>query len=172
MNKLFNLLKLAVTPAFYYELYRFLLYYVYEHTLPLGKITHGKNLELHPTVSIRFGENIRLGNDVVIDAHCCLWASEHSKIHLGNNTAVGQNTSFISSNHKFQKGQKFSEQELVEKDIRIGDDVWIGCNSVILAGVTVGSGSVIGAGVVVSQDIPENSLVVGKSRQLTILPRT
>ena len=45
--------------------------------------------------------------------------------------------------------------------IVIGDDVWIGANSVILPGVTIGDNSVIGAGSVVTQDIPANSVAYG-----------
>ena len=45
--------------------------------------------------------------------------------------------------------------------VRIGDDVWIGANVVILPGVTVGKNSVIGAGSVVTRDIPENVVALG-----------
>lgn len=171
MNKLARLLKFAFNPTFYYELYRCLLYYSYEHISPLSKIKRGENFEMHPSVSIRFGENIFMGNNVVVDAHCCLWASKNSRISIGNNVALGQCTSLISSNHKFDKKRRFSEQEMIEKDIAIGDDVWIGCNSVILCGVTVGKGSIIGAGSVISKNIPEYSVVLGNSREFVLLPR-
>ena len=43
----------------------------------------------------------------------------------------------------------------------MGDDVWIGTNSVVLPGVTIGKGAVIGAGTVVTKDIPEYAIAVG-----------
>lgn len=46
-------------------------------------------------------------------------------------------------------------------NIIIGDDVWIGSNSVILSGVTIGRGSIIGAGSVVTMNIPNYSIVAG-----------
>lgn len=46
-------------------------------------------------------------------------------------------------------------------DIRIEDDVWIGCNAIILSGVTIGQGAVIAAGAVVSKDVPPYSIVGG-----------
>ncbi len=55
----------------------------------------------------------------------------------------------------------------VEKDnqhivkTRIGNDVWIGCNAVILPGVVVGDGAVIAAGSVVTKDVPEYAIVAG-----------
>ena len=44
---------------------------------------------------------------------------------------------------------------------RIGDDVIIYPNSVILGDITVGSGSIIGAGAVVIRDVPVNAVVAG-----------
>ena len=45
--------------------------------------------------------------------------------------------------------------------VNIGDNVFIGVNSVILRNVTVGNNSIIGAGSVVNKDIPEGSIAVG-----------
>jgi acetyltransferase-like isoleucine patch superfamily enzyme len=47
------------------------------------------------------------------------------------------------------------------RPITIGDDVFIGMNSIILKGVTIGDGSVVGAGSVVSQDVPPRTIVAG-----------
>ncbi len=45
--------------------------------------------------------------------------------------------------------------------VTIGNDVWIGCHAIVLAGVTVGDGAVIGAGAVVTKDVPPYAIVVG-----------
>lgn len=45
--------------------------------------------------------------------------------------------------------------------VKIGDNVFIGMNSIILKGVTIGNNVIIGAGSVVSKDIPSNSVAVG-----------
>jgi tetrahydrodipicolinate N-acetyltransferase len=45
--------------------------------------------------------------------------------------------------------------------VRIGDDVMLGANCVILEGVTVGDGAVVAAGAVVTKDVPSNVLVAG-----------
>lgn len=44
---------------------------------------------------------------------------------------------------------------------QVGNDVWVGCNSVILPGVTVGDGAVIAAGSVVTKDVPDYAIVAG-----------
>lgn len=46
-------------------------------------------------------------------------------------------------------------------DIRIGNDVWIGYDAVILAGVTIGDGAIIGARAVVTKDVPPYTVAGG-----------
>ncbi len=43
----------------------------------------------------------------------------------------------------------------------IGNDVWIGANSIILQGRKIGHGAIIGAGAVVTKDIPPYAIVIG-----------
>ena len=49
----------------------------------------------------------------------------------------------------------------ITKPIKVGDNVYIGNNVILLPGVTVGNNVVIGAGAVVSKSIPDNSVAVG-----------
>ncbi len=46
-------------------------------------------------------------------------------------------------------------------EVRIGNDVWIAANAIILAGVTVGDGAVVAAGAVVTRDVPPMAIVAG-----------
>ena len=48
-----------------------------------------------------------------------------------------------------------------EKEVVIGDDVWIGARVTILSGVHIGNGCIIGAGAVVTKDIPDYAVAVG-----------
>jgi len=50
--------------------------------------------------------------------------------------------------------------------VTIGDNVWIGCNCIILPGFTIGSGSIIGAGACVVNDVAESSIVGGVPAKL------
>lgn len=47
------------------------------------------------------------------------------------------------------------------KPIKVGNNVWIGANVIVLSGVSIGDNCTIGAGSVVVNDVPENSLAVG-----------
>lgn len=53
------------------------------------------------------------------------------------------------------------------KKTKIGDDVFIGLNAIIMPGVTVGDGAIIGAGAVVTRDVLPHTVVAGNpARQI------
>lgn len=49
---------------------------------------------------------------------------------------------------------------------KIGNDVWIGMDALILAGISVGDGAVIGAGSVVTKDVPPYAIVGGNPAKI------
>ena len=51
--------------------------------------------------------------------------------------------------------------DMFEKPTKIGNDVWIGANAVLMQGIEVGNGAVIGAGAVVTHDVPAYAIVTG-----------
>ena len=57
-------------------------------------------------------------------------------------------------------------QDYYDADVIIGDDVWIGAGSIILAGVSIGRGAVIAAGSVVNHDVPEYAIAGGVPAKL------
>ena len=171
LAKVFRIFKTLTNPMLYRELFRWHLYYAYEHALPMNNLVVGDHPEIHPTVSFRFEKNISLGHHIVIDMNCCLWASANARITIGNNTGIGPGTIIVSSNHAFAKDRVYTDLPLSEKDITIGNNVWIGANSVLLAGTRIGDGCIIGAGCIVSRAIPEDSVVVSENRKLSIAKR-
>lgn len=48
-----------------------------------------------------------------------------------------------------------------EEEVRVGNDVWIGCYAIIMPGVTISDGAVIGAGSIVTKDVPPYAIVAG-----------
>jgi len=136
-------------------------WYIHDHIAPKAKMKIVGNPRIHPTASLRCGENIHLGRNSHINQYCCIWASENSKIILGDNLLMGPGTRIFSSNHKTEIGTPMNMQPFIEKDIVIGNDVWLGANCVIVAGATIGDGSVIGAGSVVTGDIPPHTISAG-----------
>lgn len=85
------------------------------------------------------------------------------RIQIGANCLISQNITIVASNHEMSKIDLIRNQpwSLTKNFINIGDDVWIGANSVILPGVTISNGAVIGAGSVVNRDVPAFAIVAG-----------
>ena len=65
---------------------------------------------------------------------------------------------------------KFEEYRWADREHKyaniIGNDVWVGANSVILPGVKIGTGAIVGAGSVVTKDVPEYAIVVGNPARI------
>lgn len=83
-------------------------------------------------------------------------------VKIGNHVNLAQNIVVSGLNHNYSDPDKtIISQGVNTSEIVIEDDVWIGANSVILAGITIGKHSIVGAGCVVIQDVPPYSIVVG-----------
>jgi len=137
-------------------------YFIHDHVAPRARMHTKSNPRIHPTASLRYGHNIYLGANSHINQYCCVWASENSKIILGDNLLMGPGCKMFSSNHSFRNTHAtINVQPLVEKDIVIGNDVWLGANTVILAGTRIGDGTVVAAGSVVTRDLSSNVLAAG-----------
>lgn len=69
------------------------------------------------------------------------------------------------STHAFSYRSQFgivdANRDLSHERVKIGNDVWVGCGSIIMPGVRVGDGAVIGAGAVVTKDVAPYSVVSG-----------
>ena len=78
-------------------------------------------------------------------------------IEFGNNVILGPGVCIISADHDPQNFKK----HLPAKPIRIGSNVWIGANSVVLPEVKIGNNVIIGAGSIVTKNIDSNSIAVG-----------
>jgi acetyltransferase-like isoleucine patch superfamily enzyme len=82
-------------------------------------------------------------------------------IIIGNDVLLGPGVSIIASNHGSKSSALIRIQSDIDKDIKIGNDVWIGAKSTIMSGVKIGNGAVIGATATVTKDVPPYAIVVG-----------
>ena len=82
-------------------------------------------------------------------------------ITLGNNVHITDGVKFITHDGGTLIYRQYVPDLEITKPIKIGDNVYIGNNMIILPGVTIGNNVVIGAGAVVSKSIPDNSVAVG-----------
>ena len=123
----------------------------------------GKTSKVHPTVILRQGERIEIGEGCLINHNNVLQAGkEFAKIKIGNYVHTGANVMIFAFNHSIDETDVPSIlQDYYDADVEIEDDVWIGAGSVILSGVTIGKGSVIAAGSVINKSVPPYSIVGG-----------
>lgn len=105
-------------------------------------------------IGVNVGEGLHLYGHVD-------WNSEPWIISLGNNVHITDGVKFITHDGGTLIYRQYVPDLEITKPIVIGNDVFIGMNSLILPGVTIGSNVVIGAGSVVTRDIPSNSVAAG-----------
>lgn len=128
----------------------------------------GENVEIDTPFHCDHGNNIFIGNNVIIGINCTF--VDNAEIRLGNRVLIASNVQFYTSSHPVlpqerlapdwkEKGTTFFRT--YARPIEIKDNVWIGGGSILLPGVTVGENSVIGAGSVVNRSIPANCVAVG-----------
>jgi acetyltransferase-like isoleucine patch superfamily enzyme len=87
-------------------------------------------------------------------------------IRIGDRTQIGNNVVMVDHDHtNHRKWDEYKTEPIV-----IGNNVWIGANSVILRGSKIGDNSIIGAGCIIKGEIPENSKVM-QNRQIVILKK-
>lgn len=112
----------------------------------------------NPGVTVRIEDGTYIGPRSLIGGA--------APIHIGKKCQVGANVSFVAENHEFDDDRDISEQGVIRKGIRIGDDCWIGNNVIVLDGVEIGNSCVIGAGSVVTRSFPDDSVIVGVPAKL------
>lgn len=94
-------------------------------------------------------------------------ASENAKITIGRNCMISYGVHLRTDSHNHDStAVPMRNQGISEKDITIGDDVWIGYGAQIMSGITIGSGSIIGAGAVVTKDVAPFSVMGGVPARL------
>lgn len=112
--------------------------------------------------TLYIGENCEFGDMTHIVAL--------NDVKIGKAVLIASKVFISDTNHGSYKGNHADnpktsprQRPLVKGVTRIGNNVWIGENAVILSGADIGDGCVIGANAVVTKKIPPNSIVVGKN---------
>ena len=83
-------------------------------------------------------------------------------IKIGDNVLIGPNVVLRSCNHSFANlDEPIIKQGMIEGEIVIEDNVWIGSNCVILPKCKIGEGSIVAAGAVVTSDVESFTIVGG-----------
>lgn len=118
----------------------------------------GDHVIITPPFWCDYGYHIKIGNRFYANHNMII--TDGANVTFGDDVWIAPNCCFTTAEHAVDPEQRKAGIE-VAKPITIGNCVWIGAGSTILAGVTIGDGAVIGAGSVVTRSIPGNVVAVG-----------
>jgi acetyltransferase-like isoleucine patch superfamily enzyme len=125
-------------------------------SLELGRwswIGHGCKLRCHE------GE-VSIGAKTVMGQECTISAYQH--VSIGRECVIADRVMMIDFDHGMVEVERpIRVQGIYKRDVRVGNNVWIGYGACILRGVTVGDNAVIGTNSVVTRDVPANAVVGG-----------
>ena len=118
----------------------------------------GEKIYIEPPFRCDYGSNITIGENFYANFDCIIL--DVAEVFIGDNVLFAPRVSVYTVGHPTDT---FTRNLFLgnAKRIFIGNNVWIGGNTVINPGVRIGDDSVIGAGSVVTHGIPENVVAAG-----------
>lgn len=118
----------------------------------------GENCYVEPPLHANWGCHTHFGKNVYANFNLTL--VDDTDIFVGDSVMFGPNVTVATAGHPIDPALRLKVGQF-NIPVHIGNNVWIGANSVILPGITIGDNSVIGAGSIVTKDIPENVVAAG-----------
>lgn len=136
--------------------------------IQVGHHTHVKG-EL---LTFASGGRITIGDYCYVGEQTRIWSAD--EIAIGDRVLISHNVNIFDSNtHPLSPLERHAQFraivssghpetiDLKGRKLVIGNDVMIGCMSIILKGVTIGNAAAIGAGSVVTKNVPAFAIVAG-----------
>lgn len=117
-----------------------------------------ENYYIEPPFRCDYGCNISIGNNFYANYDCIIL--DVNKVIIGDNVFFAPRVSVFTAGHPIDAEIRNMQLEY-GKPVVIGNDVWVGGNTVINPGVTIGDNVVIGSGSVVTKDIPSGVVAAG-----------
>lgn len=132
-----------------------------------GKIILGRKIRAHTGTKIRAisGGIINIGDNTSFNYNCMVVALE--SINIGTGVEFGPNVLIYDHDHDFRAEGGLKANKYTTRPVDIGNNTWIGANTVILKGTKIGSNCVIGAGCIIKGEYPDNSLITQR-RETTV----
>ena len=120
----------------------------------------GKSEEafINPPFYRDYGTHIEVGKNFFANYNCTIL--DVAKVVIGDNCQLAPNVAIYTAGHPLHPKTRNTLYEY-GVEVTIGDNVWVGGNTVICPGVHIGSNTVIGAGSVVTKDIPDWVVAAG-----------
>lgn len=117
-----------------------------------------ENFYIEPPFHCDYGYNISLGENFYANYNCIIL--DCGKVNIGDNVMLAPNVSIFTAGHPIDAEKRNQGWEYAIP-VTIGNNVWIGGNTVINPGITIGDNCVIGSGSVLTKDIASNVIAAG-----------
>lgn len=134
-----------------------------EITLDSGaELRIGRNFKMRDGAKIR----VRKGGKCVIGDNTSINSNNmiacHDYISIGDNCQFSPNVQIYDHDHDFRAPEGIGAMLYKTSSIKIGNNVWIGANTVILRDTEIGDNCVIGAGSVIKGKYEAGSVIIQK----------
>jgi len=118
-----------------------------------------------------YGEYIFIGANTFVNTNCMFL--DNNEIRIGKNGLIGPFVQIYTASHPLQASDRILQNKMEgatyltsSQPVTIGENTWVGGNTVIMPGVTIGDNVTIGASSLVTKDVPSNVLAFGNPCQV------
>ncbi|OQX96825.1 MAG: hypothetical protein B6I20_13965 [Bacteroidetes bacterium 4572_117] len=156
-----KVLRNIFTVSFFRQSFDFIAELALENAYALRVMDRGDATPISASARFNHPENIKIGDRTNINRNCMIWAGDNVKVIIGKDCLTGPGVTIIASKYNVKGRDIIRSYPAFERDVIIGNDVWLGANVVVLPGVKIGDGAIVGAGSVVTKNIEPYTIVTG-----------
>lgn len=135
-----------------------------------SKVQIGRNLKMRSAskIRVRSGATLSIGDGFNMSGRN--WITARDSVVIGDNVTFGPGTIIYDHDHDFSTENGIREGKYLTAPVKIGNNVWIGADCIILRGTEVGDNCVIGAGTVLKGKY-ESNLMIYQRRETQVKTR-
>lgn len=113
---------------------------------------------IEPDFFCDYGYHIRLGERFFANHHCVML--DAAPITIGDDVLLGPSVHLYTTTHPLDAAERARGLQWAAP-ITLGNQVWLGGQTVVMPGVTIGDRTVVGAGSVVTRSLPADVVACG-----------
>ena len=175
MAKTSRLARRALTPMVVVRLYYFV-----KHRAAISsraEVDLADSTSWGPGCVISAFTKVKISGPFVMGRRCqistgCFVGAGEGGLTLGDDVLISPNCVVMTGTYVFDRlDVPLQEQGTVSKATRIGHRVWVGSNSVVLAGAEIGDDVIVSAGSVVTGRVPPRTIVLGNPAKVIFTRR-